>query len=84
MFQTATFRKLIGLPGGDTGEDDAVVRAVFARSGAHVMGRHMFEEGELGWPRKRRSMRPYTCSRTLRASHGRAKAGPRSTSSPTA
>lgn len=50
MFQTATFRKLIGLQGGDTGADDAVVRAVFERSGAYVMGRHMFEEGEVGWP----------------------------------
>jgi dihydrofolate reductase len=50
MFQTATFRKLLGLPGGDTGPDDAVVRAVFERSGAYVMGRHMFEEGETGWP----------------------------------
>jgi dihydrofolate reductase len=50
MFQTASFRKMIGLPGGDTSEDDAVVRAVFERSGAYVMGRHMFEEGEIGWP----------------------------------
>src|SRR5258708_22822447 len=50
MFQTASFSKMIGLPGGDTGEDDAAVRAVFERSGAYVMGRHMFEEGEIGWP----------------------------------
>ena len=50
MFQTATFRRMIGLAGGETGEDDAVVRAVFERAGAHVMGRHMFEEGEIGWP----------------------------------
>ena len=50
MFQTATFRRMIGLAGGETGEDDAVVRAVFERAGADVMGRHMFEEGELGWP----------------------------------
>jgi len=50
MFQTATFRKMIGMQGGDTGADDAVVGAVFERSGAYVMGRHMFEEGEVGWP----------------------------------
>ena len=50
MFQTAFFRKMIGLPGGDAGDDDKVVRAVFERSGAYVMGRHMFEEGEVGWP----------------------------------
>jgi len=50
MFQTATFRRMIGLAGGETGEDDAVVRAVFERAGAYVMGRHMFEEGEVGWP----------------------------------
>lgn len=38
------------MTGGKTGADDAIVRAVFARTGAYVMGRRMFDEGEVGWP----------------------------------
>ncbi len=51
MFNTATFRELLHLgEGGETGSDDDLVKRVFARAGAHVMGRHMFEEGEVSWP----------------------------------
>jgi len=50
IFQTATFRKLIGMSGGDTSPDDDKVKAVFERAGAHVMGRRMFDEGEVAWP----------------------------------
>ena len=51
IFATASFREHIGLPGGDaTSPDDAIVKAIFARAGAYVMGRHMFEEGEVAWP----------------------------------
>ena len=51
VFETATFREHIGLPGGDaTSPDDAIVKAIFARAGAYVLGRHMFEEGEASWP----------------------------------
>jgi dihydrofolate reductase len=51
LFETASFLEHIGLPGGDaTSPDDAIVKAIFARAGAYVMGRRMFEEGEVGWP----------------------------------
>lgn len=51
LFETATFREHLGLPaGGGTSPDDAIVKAIFSRAGAYVMGRHMFEEGEVGWP----------------------------------
>jgi len=50
MFQTATFLERIGRSGGEVSPDDAVVRRVFARAGAYVMGRRMFDEGEVGWP----------------------------------
>lgn len=52
MFATATFReRLCGDPGdGERGADDDAVAHVFARSGAHVIGRRMFDEGEVGWP----------------------------------
>lgn len=50
VFQTATFLERIGLSGGEESDDDALVKEVFDRAGAHVMGRRMFDEGEVGWP----------------------------------
>jgi dihydrofolate reductase len=51
LWASATFREHVGLPGGDaTSPDDAIVKEIFGRAGAYVMGRHMFEEGEVGWP----------------------------------
>jgi len=52
VFRLASFAERSGLSGGETGADDDVVRAVFARTGANVMGRRMFDEGEVGWPAK--------------------------------
>jgi dihydrofolate reductase len=51
VWETASFREHLGLPGGGaTSPDDAIVKAIFERAGAYVMGRHMFEEGEVSWP----------------------------------
>ena len=50
MFQTASFLERIGLSGGETSPDDALVREVFERAGAYVMGSRMFDEGGVGWP----------------------------------
>jgi dihydrofolate reductase len=50
VFETATFREHLGMPGGAHSPDDAIVKAIFARAGAYVVGRHMFEEGEVAWP----------------------------------
>lgn len=36
--------------GGETGPVNDLVRATFERTGAHIMGRRMFDGGELGWP----------------------------------
>jgi dihydrofolate reductase len=49
-FSLATFRERLGLAGGETNRDDELVRALFSRAGAYVMGRRMFDEGEVGWP----------------------------------
>jgi len=49
MFQTASFLERIGLSGGETSPDDVLVKDVFERTGAYVMGKRMFEEGEVGW-----------------------------------
>ncbi len=37
-------------PGGETGAVNDLVRHTFERTGAHIMGRRMFDGGELGWP----------------------------------
>ena len=50
MYGLASWRERLGLPGGETNRDDQVVTASFARTGAYVMGRRMFNEGEAGWP----------------------------------
>jgi dihydrofolate reductase len=39
-----------GLKGGKTNRDDEVIKEVIARVGAYVMGRRMFDEGEVAWP----------------------------------
>jgi dihydrofolate reductase len=63
MFRTATFQQRL-VKGGRTAAQEVVARAVtdapagddalvqqgFARAGAYVMGRRMFDEGEVGWP----------------------------------
>jgi dihydrofolate reductase len=40
----------MGMAGGDVNRDDAIARAALERAGAYVMGKRMFEEGEVGWP----------------------------------
>jgi dihydrofolate reductase len=50
VFKTATFLARLGLTGGETSSDDRIVKAIFDRAGAHVMGRRMFDEGEVCWP----------------------------------
>jgi dihydrofolate reductase len=52
VFRLASFSERSGGSGGETGADDDIVRAVFARTGSNVMGRRMFDEGEVGWPEK--------------------------------
>jgi dihydrofolate reductase len=37
----------------ETNGDDELVKASYARGGANVMGRRMFDEGEVGWPESR-------------------------------
>jgi dihydrofolate reductase len=37
-------------PGGETGPVNDLVRHTFSRTGAHIMGKRMFDGGERGWP----------------------------------
>ena len=49
MFDLASFREMQGLSGGQTNKDDEELRERFAPTGAVVMGRRMFDEGEEPW-----------------------------------
>src|SRR5215216_1189212 len=49
MFDLASFREIQGLPGGETNADDEELRERFAPTGAVVMGKRMFDEGEEPW-----------------------------------
>lgn len=45
------FREKLGFgPGGETGAVNDMVRHTMERTGANVMGRRMFEQGEVSWP----------------------------------
>ena len=45
------FRESLGFgAGGEEGVDNDIARATFERTGASVMGKRMFEGGELSWP----------------------------------
>ncbi|MDR3390824.1 MAG: dihydrofolate reductase family protein [Sulfuriferula sp.] len=37
-------------PGGETGPVNDMVRHTFERTGAHIMGKRMFDQGEVSWP----------------------------------
>ena len=39
-------------PGGETGPVNDMFRDTMARSGASIMGKRMFEQGEVSWPEK--------------------------------
>lgn len=36
--------------GGETGDDNRMLEAAFARTGVSIMGKRMFDGGERGWP----------------------------------
>lgn len=50
VYDLEAWRERQSLAGGKTNPDDEVVREANARVGAYVMGRRMFDEGEVGWP----------------------------------
>ncbi|MCX4815852.1 dihydrofolate reductase family protein [Streptomyces sp. NBC_01239] len=51
VFPTRFFRENLKFgEGGEDGTDNDVARATFERTGVSVMGRRMFDAGELSWP----------------------------------
>lgn len=50
LFAEKAFRERLGIPGGEEGAAGPLIRRIFDRIGANVMGRNMFDEGEASWP----------------------------------
>ncbi len=51
MFKQKSFWKYLGVEGGkEDGADGKYIRETIARTGAFIMGKRMFEEGEVSWP----------------------------------
>ncbi|WP_033281025.1 dihydrofolate reductase family protein [Streptomyces sp. NRRL F-525] len=51
VFPLRFFRENLNLgDGGEEGRDNDIARETFERTGASVMGRRMFDAGELAWP----------------------------------
>jgi dihydrofolate reductase len=50
VYDLETWRERQSLAGGKTNADNEVSMETYARTGAFVMGRRMFDEGEVGWP----------------------------------
>ena len=50
VYDLESWRERQSLTGSQTNRDDEVVKEATARIGAYVMGRRMFDEGEVGWP----------------------------------
>ncbi len=50
-FEQRAFRESLRLgDGGETGQDNRIVEATLERTGASIMGKRMFDEGERNWP----------------------------------
>jgi dihydrofolate reductase len=51
MFKQKAFWDHLGVKSdAEYGADSKLIEAVFARTGAYIMGKRMFEEGEVHWP----------------------------------
>jgi dihydrofolate reductase len=49
VHETRAFRERFGVEGGEEGPGSDLMAAKFARAGAYVMGRTMFDTGEFNW-----------------------------------
>ncbi|GGT38632.1 dihydrofolate reductase family protein [Streptomyces purpureus] len=50
LYEVEAWRERQSMTGGASNPSGEIVEENFARAGAYVMGRRMFDEGELGWP----------------------------------
>lgn len=59
MYRQKTFFRNMGMEGDKDGPENKLFEAVFARTGAYIMGKRMFEEGEKNG-RKTYTRLPFT------------------------
>ena len=50
QYEVEAWRERQGEKGGERNRDHELAEEKFERTGAYVMGRNMFDEGEVGWP----------------------------------
>ena len=50
QYEVEAWRERQSQAGGQVNRDHEIAEEKFARAGAYVMGRRMFDEGEVGWP----------------------------------
>jgi dihydrofolate reductase len=50
MYRVEAWRERQTLSGGEVNRDAELLEENYNRAGAYVMGRRMFDEGEVGWP----------------------------------
>lgn len=50
IYRQKVFLEGLGLEGGETGADNQFIEDTYLRTGAYIMGKRMFEEGERHWP----------------------------------
>jgi dihydrofolate reductase len=50
MYRVEAWRQRQSLEGGEVNRDAELLEENYSRVGAFVMGRRMFDEGEVGWP----------------------------------
>ena len=50
LIKVHAWRERQSLEGGEQNQDNEIANETFERAGAYIMGRRMFDEGELAWP----------------------------------
>ncbi|MGN6416077.1 MAG: dihydrofolate reductase family protein [Pseudobacter sp.] len=50
MYRQKEFWKTFGIDKGEDGPEGQLISQTFARTGAYIMGKRVFEEGEANWP----------------------------------
>jgi hypothetical protein len=83
LYDVESWRERQTLEGGQTNQDDEVYKETSSRTGAYVMGRRMFDEGEVGWADPRLSAPQFSSSLATRGNRGSGRRGRPSRSSPT-
>lgn len=67
MFNQQAFQAMSGKAGGETGVDNKILADIRSRTGAYIMGKQMFNEGEVNWSEDLFKADVYVLTHTARA-----------------